>query len=149
MYLQGCWLCHCADIKIQNMQLHFVEFFNAKLENKDVKTLSSGGNEVTVYFEYHFTSIFFSLENFSRHVWTSKCFLVLYFCITMVTLWFSIQDKLYRFMESRYLVKDIMFLCNFDFISAVVEYSDQDRVRLVLCISYTGMYKYVMKWVVM
>ncbi|KAL4231540.1 hypothetical protein ACF0H5_009121 [Mactra antiquata] len=40
----------------------------------------------------------------------------------------SINDKLYRYMEERYLVKDIMYLCNHDFISGVVEYSDHNRL---------------------
>lgn len=40
----------------------------------------------------------------------------------------SIIDKLYQYMEERYLVKDITFLCNHDFISAVVEYSEQDKI---------------------
>ncbi|XP_060587658.1 uncharacterized protein LOC132743149 isoform X3 [Ruditapes philippinarum] len=40
----------------------------------------------------------------------------------------SIIDKLYRYMEERYMVKDIMFLCNHDFISGIIEYSDNDKV---------------------
>lgn len=53
------------------------------------------------------------------------------------------QDKLYMFMEGRYLVKDIMYLCNFDFISAVVEYSDQDRVSyLPFCVCFYAPQKF-------
>ncbi|KAH3789098.1 hypothetical protein DPMN_167267, partial [Dreissena polymorpha] len=40
----------------------------------------------------------------------------------------SIMDKLYKFMEERYIVKDIMLLCNYDFLSAIVEYSEQDKI---------------------
>ncbi|XP_045189015.1 uncharacterized protein LOC123546637 isoform X2 [Mercenaria mercenaria] len=40
----------------------------------------------------------------------------------------STIDKLYKYMEERYMVKDIMYLCNHDFISGVVEYSEQDKV---------------------
>ncbi|XP_052771420.1 uncharacterized protein LOC128211061 isoform X2 [Mya arenaria] len=40
----------------------------------------------------------------------------------------SIMDKLYSFMEERYMVKDIMFLCNYDFLSALAEYSEQEKL---------------------
>jgi hypothetical protein len=46
----------------------------------------------------------------------------------LLDLFISFQDKLYRYMEERYMVKDIMFLCNHDFISGIIEYSDNDKV---------------------
>ena len=42
------------------------------------------------------------------------------------------QDKLYRYMEERYLVTDIMYLCTFDFINSVIKYADTDKVSIFL-----------------
>ena len=49
---------------------------------------------------------------------TNKCVLLI-----------SKQDKLYRYMEERYLVTDIMYLCTFDFLNAVTKYAETDKVK--------------------
>ena len=41
------------------------------------------------------------------------------------------QDKLYRYMEERYLVSDIMYLCTYDFLNGVVKYAESDKVLIL------------------
>ena len=58
-------------------------------------------------------------------VWNFRSF-------TILNMWryvlLPFQDKLYRYMEERYLVSDIMYLCTFDFINAVIKFAETDKV---------------------
>ncbi|KAL3864299.1 hypothetical protein ACJMK2_005992 [Sinanodonta woodiana] len=44
----------------------------------------------------------------------------------------SVLDKLYSYMEDRYVVEDVTFLCAYDFIASLVEYADSNKIVQLL-----------------